>query len=356
MLRGRGQVVAVPLLPAHVMLVLAQDPGARIDIELARAVAQRDRLAEMRRDPHGAVLDEGPDRDEVGDMVAHVLLHGAGSRQIGGNLRPHLVPRPVDLPLEVTAQRGEVLVEHFRRAPELGAALHPELRQQQIRLARGQHLGVHAARAAVMAHPVAVPGALDDDLEHVFAHDAAAANEKSVRKWPKTVAELRPPPACCAKSGPWPCIFSSCASACDYGPGPRGLDQETAEGKEEERRKARAHPHHPDGAEARRRDRRRRLALLGDPRRDPLPRAADRDPAVHRQGRHRALPAGDGRQAAPGAAAAVPRLPGLALSRRQGRARRPRPRRARRAPHARADAARAARTWASCSGLALAPI
>ena len=54
--------------------------------------------------------------------------------------------------------------------------------------------------------------------------------------------------------------------------------------------------------------------LLGDQGRDPLPRAAAGDPAVHRQGRHRPLPAGDGRQAAAGAAAPVPRLPGLALS------------------------------------------
>ena len=41
----------------------------------------------------------------------------------------------------------------------------------------------------------------------------------------------------------------------------------------------------------------------------------------------------------------LPRLPGLALSRRQGRAAGPRPRGARRAQHARTDAARTARTW-----------
>ena len=46
--------------------------------------------------------------------------------------------------------------------------------------------------------------------------------------------------------------------------------------KKKERREAGAHPHHPDGAEARRRTDRRRLALLGDQRRDPLPRAAAR--------------------------------------------------------------------------------
>ena len=48
----------------------------------------------------------------------------------------------------------------------------------------------------------------------------------------------------------------------------RGLDQAEARREEEARPEARAHPHHPHGAQARRGTPRRRLALLGDPRPD----------------------------------------------------------------------------------------
>ena len=49
---------------------------------------------------------------------------------------------------------------------------------------------------------------------------------------------------------------------------PRRLDQAEAQGQEKARGKARAHPHHPHGAQARRGTQRRRLAFLGDPRPD----------------------------------------------------------------------------------------
>ena len=120
------------------------------------------------------------------------------------------------------------------------------------------------------------------------------------------------------------------------------------EQKQARRQEARAHPHHPHGAQARRGAARRRLDLLGDPRRNPLPRAHPRHPPVRRQGRHRPLPAGARSEMRAGAAAALPRVPGLALSRGQGRAARSRSRRARRRQHAGAAAARIARTRA-CS-------
>ena len=54
-----------------------------------------------------------------------------------------------------------------------------------------------------------------------------------------------------------------------------------------------SYPRHPDDAEARRRDSRRRFAVLGDPRRNRRARENHRDRAVPRQGRHRTMPAGD---------------------------------------------------------------
>jgi len=45
-----------------------------------------------------------------GDVLAHVLLHGARWLQILGNLRVHLVPRPADLTLEIAPERRQVFV------------------------------------------------------------------------------------------------------------------------------------------------------------------------------------------------------------------------------------------------------
>ena len=74
-----------------------------------------------------------------------------------------------------------------------------------------------------------------------------------------------------------------------FGPRSRGLDQAKAQRQAQTRRKARTHPSHPHGAQARGRTDRRRLALLGDPRRDHVPPAHPRRAAVPRQGRRRAL-------------------------------------------------------------------
>src|SRR4029077_7950739 len=126
--------------------------------------------------------------------------------------------------------------------------------------------------------------------------------------------------------------------------GPRRLDQAEAQGAQE-RRPARAHPYHPHGAQAGGGIARRRLALLGDPRADHVPRKDRRRPPLRRPRGRRPLPAGAGAQGDSGRAAAVSRLPGLALSRPRGRPARSRPRGARRARHARGHAAGAAPAW-----------
>ena len=85
-------------------------------------------------------------------------------------------------------------------------------------------------------------------------------------------------------------ISSSSASAATRSPISKTGSSRSSKSKKKRGQEARAHPHHPHGAQARRGTDRRRLALLGDPRPDHVPRAHPRHPAVHRQRRHRPLP------------------------------------------------------------------
>ena len=107
------------------------------------------------------------------------------------------------------------------------------------------------------------------------------------------------------------------------GQGTQGLGRRTNGDRQEEGPSAPPHPHHADDAETRRGDPRRRLALLGDPRRDRSARKDHRDRAVPRQGRHRPMPPRDAAQGDRGVAAADAPVPGLALSHRGCRAGRP---------------------------------
>ena len=116
---------------------------------------------------------------------------------------------------------------------------------------------------------------------------------------------------------------------CDSVAGPRGLDQAEAQGEKKRGAEARAHPHHAHGAQARRRAHRRRLAVLGDQGPGDLPRAHSRRSARSPTRTASAAAGSCSTASGAGRAAAVPRVPGLALSRSQGCAARPLPRRAR---------------------------
>ena len=129
------------------------------------------------------------------------------------------------------------------------------------------------------------------------------------------------------------CISSSSASAATpFRTSRTGSSEQLAEEKKRGEKRERFHTH-PHGAQARRRTARRRLALLGDPRRDAVPRAHPRHPCRSPTRTASAAAAScSTRKVDAGAAAAVPRLPGLALSRRPRTRRRtstaPRPARA----------------------------
>src|SRR5205085_5660639 len=89
-------------LPFLVVLVLAQDAGARIDIQQIAAVAEPARAAPPSSEVDRSVADKRLVSDEVLDVVAHVLLHGVARFEVLGNLRPHFVPRPVHLAFQIT--------------------------------------------------------------------------------------------------------------------------------------------------------------------------------------------------------------------------------------------------------------
>src|SRR5665213_2151580 len=121
------------------------------------------------------------------------------------------------------------------------------------------------------------------------------------------------------------------------------MDRAQAQREKETRSEARTHPHHAHAAKARRGADRWRLAVLGDPRPDLLPRTHSRYPNHHRQRRHPALSGRARWQVRAGRAASALGLPGLALSRRQRVAARSVARGPRRRQDAGTDAARIAR-------------
>src|SRR5665213_192538 len=121
------------------------------------------------------------------------------------------------------------------------------------------------------------------------------------------------------------------------------MDCAQAHREKETRSEARTHPHHAHAAQALRGADRWRLAVLGDPRPDILPRTYSRYPNHHRQRRYPALSGRARWQVRSGRAAPALGLSGLALSRRQRVAARSVARGPRRCQDAGTDAARIAR-------------
>src|SRR5262249_35007352 len=114
------------------------------------------------------------DRDEVGEMIAEVLLHGAPDAKPVGDLRIDLVPRPPDLPLDIAAQRREILVERFGVSAKLVQAAHAFLRGQVLERLLTALAGVARLDART----------LHDHARHILTHGRSPS-----------FAALRPRPA-----------------------------------------------------------------------------------------------------------------------------------------------------------------
>src|SRR5215210_5555650 len=99
------------------------------------------------------VFDKRPGRNKVVDMVSHVLLHRARSRQVLRNVGPELVPRATDLLLEIAAKRCKILVQSGPMARHRRPTADADLWWDCVRMAPEHHLLVDPARSASVLDP-----------------------------------------------------------------------------------------------------------------------------------------------------------------------------------------------------------
>ena len=62
---------------------------------------------------HEAAITRNPhlDQNEVGEVIAHMLFHGAACVEMRADLAIDFVPGPADLFVEITPQRRQILIQ-----------------------------------------------------------------------------------------------------------------------------------------------------------------------------------------------------------------------------------------------------
>ncbi|MGP7983742.1 hypothetical protein [Rhodoblastus sp.] len=113
-------------------------------------------------------------RDEIAQMIANVLLHGAIGAKMRGDFGIDLIPRTANLTLQIAAQRREIFVEFLAIAAPCASATHAFMRRQIL-----QFLGATLAITERLDART-----LDDQARHIFTHGAPPSIENDQHEKP----------------------------------------------------------------------------------------------------------------------------------------------------------------------------